>query len=1405
MAPLSPWHSYCRMLAVALLLCAGLRSTLAQTYKVGSSTPEKSQDDATQTKPQTQKPLGWGSNIQNARLARAAEMALKAGHYSAAVDYAQRAADASPNDPQLWFLLGYAARLARKTQLSLDAYNHGLRLSPSSLDGLSGLAQTYSMTGKLDEAERLLSQVVSADPKRVDDEQMLGEIYLRSGKYDQSLSVLGRAEQVRAEARTELLMALSYQRLKKYDEASRYLEMAKKRAPNNPEVERSLASFYRETGNYPAAIASLKAIAHQTPEITAEIAYTYQLYGRPDESAKLYARAADAEPDDLNLQLSAAQAEVNLGAIEAAQPYVKRASSLDEDHYRLHAIQGAIASLEERDSDAIHEYEAALQRLPASTPEGPLYPIQLHMNLVELYHQTQDDAGFKRNLDEARSEIQALDEHGPDRQQFLRLRALVKMNSGDLDGANKDVQEAIALNTKDTNSLQLAGDLLAKMGKPDDAVAAYKKVLAIDPDNRLALTSLGYTLRTSGHDQEAEKVFHKLATVYPSWYVPYLALGDMYTQRKEFAKAETEYRKGHKAAPGNSLIVAGGMNAAIEAHQISLAGEWLQLASPQMQQNPLVMREKERYLSFSGKDEESAEVGRQVIKQLPHDRDVIVYLAYDLLHMERYDELQQLINQYGSALPKEPDIPLIEGYIHKHTGQLEEAQADFTQAIERGPEVSTAYVNRGYIRNDLHQPAGAATDFETALRLEPGNGEAHLGLAYASLNLHHPRVALKQAQVAEKEMGDSLPIHLIRATAYGEEGLLSKSAAEYRTALKFSPDDVQLHLALANALYGLRRYSDAITDLQAAEKIAPDNGLIYAQLARSDAQLRDRDATVQNVTLAEQHAQQSSAKDHSEILVMDGESLNRVGDRDAAIQRFEQALTLSGSDRLEVRLAVARLMADENHWDDAHRQIALGMMEARTGETLPPTGEQFVEAADIFLGMHDFQLAQMYFEKAGKAGAPDASVKIGLANTYLAQGETAKAEVEISSLSNSAEDEPSYQYLLAEATVLRQEHQNTQALTAFAQAASAAGEDETAERELMEAAADEGLRINSRVSVLSDFSVSPIFEDTTVYPLDARLDVPNPLPGRQGLLPPPRSSIETQWTGAFHLHFADLPGAGGFFQIRNAQGQISLPSADAIVNRDTTDYTFNFGLNPSVHLGRNTLTFSTGIQETIRRDSEDPVDMNQNLFRQFVYLNTSSFFNLVSLSGYAIRETGPFTESSLHSRDLSAAVDFRVGRPWGKNAFLTGWGARDVQFTPIVREFYYTSAYAGIERRFSEKLDLSVIAEDLRAWRVEGPAFAIAQALRPAGRVLYSPTRNWSVQASVAYSRNMAFHAYDAVQSGFSVGYAIPFHRTYRGEGQNVEITYPIRFAAGLQQEDFFNFTEGNNHQLRPYVSLTIF
>src|SRR5262249_1842775 len=137
----------------------GLRgSASAQTFEVNgqsdSSSPKKgkSQNNAS---PQTGSDLSWGSNIEVDRQARAAQDAIKRSDFAAAVNYAQQATHSAPQNAELWFLLGYAARLNEKFPLSVDAYTRGLQTQPNSVRGLAGLAQTYARMGRDQDAEQL--------------------------------------------------------------------------------------------------------------------------------------------------------------------------------------------------------------------------------------------------------------------------------------------------------------------------------------------------------------------------------------------------------------------------------------------------------------------------------------------------------------------------------------------------------------------------------------------------------------------------------------------------------------------------------------------------------------------------------------------------------------------------------------------------------------------------------------------------------------------------------------------------------------------------------------------------------------------------------------------------------------------------------------------------------------------------------------------------------------------------------------------------------------------------------------------------------------------------------------------------------------------------------------------------
>src|SRR5579862_901717 len=71
-----------------VVVCIGVLTCVsrAQTYQVG---PNGSTPNADEKKPSQSQQLGWGSNIQNARLARAAELALQHGDRAQALEFAQ--------------------------------------------------------------------------------------------------------------------------------------------------------------------------------------------------------------------------------------------------------------------------------------------------------------------------------------------------------------------------------------------------------------------------------------------------------------------------------------------------------------------------------------------------------------------------------------------------------------------------------------------------------------------------------------------------------------------------------------------------------------------------------------------------------------------------------------------------------------------------------------------------------------------------------------------------------------------------------------------------------------------------------------------------------------------------------------------------------------------------------------------------------------------------------------------------------------------------------------------------------------------------------------------------------------------------------------------------------------------
>ena len=1377
--------------AVRLAVLLVVTASAAQTFQVNGqpSTASPAKNQAQRAK-SDETGMGWGASIEVAREARAARTALQHGDATAATAYAQRAVNAAPRNPDLWFTLAYAARLSGQYQLSVDAYRRGLDLRPSSIEGLSGLAQTYARMGRNAEAQQTLQQVLAANPTSSVDLQLAGELLLSTDP-KRALDYLQRSENAKASARTELLLARAYERSGDSESAQRMLERARRSAPTNPEVLRSVASYDRDTGQYAAAIRILEQLPAKDVSALEELGYTYALAGDAPAAARTFGAAASRAPRDIQVQLNAAQAMLNAGALDKASALLNQAARLDPEHYRLYALRGRLDAAQHQNENAIREYAGALQHLPESVPEGVLYPISLRVDLAQVYRDAGDTTNADRVIKAATDALNAIDVGGPARPEFLRLRAATEVAAGRFNVAEKDLKDALQLEPRNSVLLLNYANLLWKTGRKEESRKTYLEALAIDPSNANALGALAFLSREMGDPKAARSYFAELAKKHPDSYVPYLGLGDLYSARRQFKEAQASYQRAFEREPSDPLIVSGAVNAALEAHDTARAQQWLARASERVQQDPQVMREHERYLTIIENYSQSADLGYQVIEKLPKDREAVDYLAYDLLFLNRLDEAMKIVDRFEPVLENDRDLPLIAGHVHADHNEYEAAIHDFTRALQIDPQMAVGYMNRGYVYNNMRLPTKAEQDFRKALELNPQYGEAHLGLAYAQLQLRHSTAALKEAEIASRQLPDSESLHLVKAEGYRQLGMLSLAEGEYQQALKLNPNASETYLALAEVQYRAHRYAASIATLRAALTVTPGNPTILAEMARSYAQLGQSPEAMQAIATAEQ----IGGRDYK-VLLMTAEALRILGRGDEAMTRYARALESSGDNRLQVRLALGQLFAEEGREADAQQQIALGFAEARVAPTDVTSAEDYLLAADVLMKIHEYALAQIMYGRAHSLGADDAAVAVGMANASLALGDTRSAELQLATVPDGPERKNNYDFLVAQANVYRQRGQDDRALATFVLANQLDPQDPATRAAEMDLAEEEGRPITDHLGMSSEVRVSPLFEDENIYQMDARLlGIQNGGP----LLPPARRSIETFVDSHFRYRQNSFPAIQGFVAERTAEGSISIPSELLVQDRHTFDTILNVSVAPVLRLGNIKLSVMPGLQFTIRRDTLAPLAMNQNLFRQFLYVDSSPIGNWLSFSGNLIREAGPFTEQNLRSRDFSGAIDFRVGRPWAKTAFLAGYSGRDLLFEPSVHEYYQTISYAGLEHEFGSRLRASAGAEFLRAWRVEGNQFAIAQTLRPRFGLDVKLNDRWAFSASGAYSSGRGFHAYDNVASSFMFSYT---HARNIGL-ETASTVYPMRLSFGVAEQSFYDFPGHERTQVVPMAQFT--
>jgi len=380
--------------------------------------------------------------------------------------------------------LGASYDQLKKPKDAIAAYRRALDIDPDNLDTERGLANALLTDGQLDEAQKILTTIVTAEPQDAQSQIHLSEIQRRQGHYDAALATLEKAKTLAPDS-LELSYneALIYDSLGRYDEATSVLakllsgsahadgKYSDQEKANRAIFLERLGIIYREQNRTTDAVAAYNQIVALGGDFV-KGGYQGQVDAYRDahqwkDATAVAADAAKALPKDHGIQLMYAGQLADTGQVDEGLALAKAQiteKSSTSDQRDAHLALAQIYTRLKRFPEAATELDSASAL--ATRPEEKLYVAFLRGALADR----------QKNYEEAEAQF----------------------------------RKALTIDPQNATILNYFGYMLADRGvRLPEALVMIQKAVDLDPQNGAYLDSLGWVYFKSGQYALAEENLRK--------------------------------------------------------------------------------------------------------------------------------------------------------------------------------------------------------------------------------------------------------------------------------------------------------------------------------------------------------------------------------------------------------------------------------------------------------------------------------------------------------------------------------------------------------------------------------------------------------------------------------------------------------------------------------------------------------------------------------------------------------------------------------------------------------------------------------------------------------------------------------------------------------------------------------
>lgn len=652
---------------------------------------------------------------------------------------------------------------------------------------LSNRALVLLRQGNSEEGLKLINSVLETHEDHVPAWLTRSLIHLELGKFEQALSDARQGLSLSPEnLQAALLVARGHRGLEQHQETLEFLGSLPEDLQAEPELVLERGYTHWLTKNYEAALRDVEAVLGERPEFVQAWYNRGLVAGMTNDDAgaiEAFTRALELNPQYTNAWYFRASSHERLGHIEEAVA----------DYTRL-------LELKDSDIDALLARGRLLRQLGKSAKADEDFARVTHADNAS--HGARAEASFLRALcaEDAGDLEQALahlalsielrgDVSGP-----YRERARIYSRMDRMQEAEQDLRTGLSKDDTDSLAWRYLGDVLRMGNRPQEALEAYNRVVALAPRDSVAINNRGIVHEMLQQPEQALADYEQAVKMFP---------GNV-TFR---GNASLMHRKlGNFEAADRHLVEA------LEIHQD---------ASPQIRAELLEQRGETARLA--GNFPLALQCFNEVLEIDSQNAGVFNTRGICQHHLGKYREA---IQDYSRSLELSADRPIVHinrGDSWVKLGEFQNAVQDYDKAVELDPQISLAYNQRGILHLERGDYSSAVRDFRKALEVNADDRVARGNLAVAlRLNEEYAEALDVYARVVELDPENPATLWG-RGECYRNLGRTEEAEADYRASLKLDRNYTLAWIGLGDLFESQDEFEEALEYYEEALKLEPQD------------------------------------------------------------------------------------------------------------------------------------------------------------------------------------------------------------------------------------------------------------------------------------------------------------------------------------------------------------------------------------------------------------------------------------------------------------------------------------------------------------------------------------------------------------------------------------------------------